>query len=440
MDSSQPGNPTGTTRPTPRPARPRPVPKPVRRLRPEAKPAPVRVMHFSDTNLPRRDGIVTSTRTLLGSLVDQGHQSVLVVPHHPSQGSERGVLTLDSVPCGVAALRLVLPRAAHVDQLAGWAPDVVHVHTPGPAGLLGIMTARRLGVPVVHTYHTDLHAYAEAYRAPSAALRLMLRMYARRLDRPVPKVGRGRNAKRALIDAVNELLLEDAGAVVVPTPAILERTTLSVPEDRMFVAPAAVSRPSLDADAAADFRRRWSIPERAPVVLFVGRVNREKGVDLLVPAFERVAAELPDARLVLVGAVYQKRELRRMLKRHGIADRTHVLGEQPADEVAAAYAACDVFAFPSQSDTQGLVLQEAALAGRPAVLVDPALHTSNAVANAFELTEPSPDAFADRTVDLLRAPERSAAIGARARERAAAHTTASYASTMVDIYRHVLAD
>ncbi len=79
---------------------------------------------------------------------------------------------------------------------------------------------------------------------------------------------------------------------------------------------------------------------------------------------------------MLMGAVYEPRWLGALLRsvHPDVARRTVLAGQQPPGVVAAAYAAAEVFAFPSQTDTQALVLQEAALAGRPSVLADPLLH------------------------------------------------------------------
>jgi Glycosyltransferase len=155
---------------------------------------PLRIAHFTDTYLPRRDGVISSLRTLAAALRDCGHETLTVVPRHPEQPDEPDVLRLRSMPCGVADLRLASwPRRQHVTRVAGWAPDLVHVHTPGPVGLLGVFTARSLRLPMVHTYHTDLHAYVDAYRVPITALRMGVRMYARRLGMnrpPAPRVRR----------------------------------------------------------------------------------------------------------------------------------------------------------------------------------------------------------------------------------------------------------
>ncbi|MGH3659228.1 MAG: glycosyltransferase, partial [Micromonosporaceae bacterium] len=391
----------------------------------------LRIAQFTDTYLPRRDGVVSSLRTLTTALETRGHTTLTVVPRHPDQPEEAGVLRLRSLACGVADLRLASwPRTRHVADLADWAPDLVHVHTPGPVGLLGVFTAHSLGLPLVHTYHTDLHAYAEAYRVPVTALRLGVRMYARRLRLTGPPLRRIRPRaarRRAALDAGNALLLGHADAVVVPTPAVLNRTWLPVAGDRSFRIPTGVAPRHVSDEDITRFRDRYGLRPGDPTVLFVGRVNREKGIELLISGFGRLLGRLPSARLVLVGAVYEPRWLSRLLAEAGITDRTVLTGQQPGDAVAAAYRAAGVFAFPSRTDTQGLVLQEAALAGLPAVMVDPRLYADGPLAGAARLSEPEPDAFAGQLLDLLTDPRGAAELGAAARERASQHNPQRYA-------------
>jgi glycosyltransferase involved in cell wall biosynthesis len=225
------------------------------------------------------------------------------------------------------------------------------------------------------------------------------------------------------LDLGNELLLGPADAVIVPTPAVLERVTLPVDPQRIYLVPTGVAQPGPAADISG-----WGIEPRDEVVLFVGRVNREKGIDLLLPAFDRVLQARPQARLVLVGAVYEPRWLRRMIRN----DRVIVTGQQPPEAVAAAYERADVFAFPSDTDTQALVLQEAALAGVPSVLVDPVLHRRGALDGAAVLA--SKETFADAIIELLADPAAATALGQLARTNAARDTPQAFAAAMLDIY------
>jgi 1,2-diacylglycerol 3-alpha-glucosyltransferase len=396
----------------------------------------VRVANFTDTYLPRRDGVITSLRTLVAELRAQGHAALTVVPRHPDQCPETDLLRLRAVPCGVADLRLSpwLLRGAAADRtlaaVAGHAPDVIHVHTPGPVGLLGVLAAKRLGLPLVQTYHTDLYAYAEAYHFPVRALRAGVRLYARRLGVSRPPVRKDVAPRRLAVDRANVLLLGDADAVVVPTRAVLDRTALPVSPERIFLVPTGVAPRPTTPEAVGAFRSRYDLGDE-PVVLFVGRVNREKGVDLLLSAWPRVKAACPRARLVLVGAVYEPRWLASLLTTPDVV----VTGQLKPDDVAAAYGAAHVFAFPSRTDTQALVLQEAALAGVAPVLVDRVLHCHGPLGGAGLLTEPHPVDLAAGILRLLSDPVEAGRIRADAAASASRHTPARYAATMLDVYR-----
>lgn len=394
-----------------------------------------RVAHFTDTYLPRRDGVVTSLRTLCDALAAEGCATVTVAPRHRSQIPDPEVLALRSLPCGVADLRLGgWPTAAQVARVGAWRPDLIHVHTPGPMGLLGTLAARRLGVPLVHSYHTDLYAYADAYRVPARAIELGLSLYARRIGVPAPQRCPAQPRRHAALTGLNHLLLGDAAAVVVPTPAVLARAGLPIPDERIFLVPAGVAARTPSAEQIAAFRTRHGLADGGPVALFVGRVNREKGIDLLLAAFARAVARVPQARLVLVGSVYEPRWLRRLLRSSGVADRVVVTGQLPPDEVAAAYALARVFAFPSLTDTQGLVLQEAALAGVPSLLADAQLHRTGVLGGAALLADPDPQDYGAALADLLADGRRARAVGETARQRALLHTPTRYAAAMRDVY------
>ncbi len=237
------------------------------------------------------------------------------------------------------------------------------------------------------------------------------------------------------MDLGNRLLLERTDAVVLPTRAVLSRTRLPVDPALISVIPTGVAaRPVGSADVAA-FRARWGLSASEPTVVFVGRVNPEKGVDLLIAAFAELLRTEPRARLVLVGAVYDRPWIERLLVEHGVAERVVRTGQLPPAEVAAAYASAAVFAFPSRTDTQGLVLQEAALAGVPLVLVDAELHAHGALGGAGLCTEPSPLALAAGLLRVLRDPALAGRLVAQGRERALAHTPDRYAAAMVQVYR-----
>ncbi|MQA02937.1 MAG: glycosyltransferase [Streptosporangiales bacterium] len=403
-----------------------------------APPGPIRVAHFTDTWVPRRDGVVTAVQTLTTAMDEIGHESLVVVPRHHDQDATDTLLRLPSLPCGIAQFRIgTWPRGRHVERVARWQPNVIHVHTPGPIGLLGIFAARALTLPLVLTYHTDLCAYADAYRLPPHILAGLLRCYARRLGMPSPRKDHSWSPKvyrRTVVEAATKLLYGTADTVIVPTDAVLRRAGTSLTFPRLRIVPTGVTLPATGPDARANFRARYRIGPDEPTVLYVGRLNREKGIDLLTPAFGEILAQLPTARLVLVGSTHDDRWVDRLIARSGIAERTVRTGQLPPSAVAEAYAAADVFAFPSRTDTQGLVVQEAALAGLPVVLADEALHRSGPLAGATLFGGHQPAEYAAALTQPLTDHRLAWLAGEAGRARARRNTPQAYAKRLAGVY------
>jgi glycosyltransferase involved in cell wall biosynthesis len=136
-------------------------------------------------------------------------------------------------------------------------------------------------------------------------------------------------------------------------------------------------------------------------------------------AFERVASTLPAAQLVLVGQGTETERLRRMAGHLPVARRIRFLGLRPHDSLAECYQAADVFLFASETETQGLVLAEAAACGLPAVAVDaPGCDEVVRDGDTGILTKGDPAALAEAVIGLLLDPERRRAMARRAREMA----------------------
>jgi glycosyltransferase involved in cell wall biosynthesis len=170
-------------------------------------------------------------------------------------------------------------------------------------------------------------------------------------------------------------------------------------------------------------------------------VNAEKSVDLLLAAFARVLASQPRARLVLVGEVYDEAALDRAVTAAGVRRRVVVTGQLPPEGVAAAYVVTQrtagVLAFPSRTDTQGLVLQEAAHAGVPAVMTDEDLCAQGPLAGAALCVPPTAAGFASGVDALLANSVLARSLAHRARLAVAGHTPTAYGAAMLGLYTQV---
>jgi glycosyltransferase involved in cell wall biosynthesis len=216
--------------------------------------------------------------------------------------------------------------------------ELVQCATPGPLGVAALIAARITGTPVIGQYHTDVPEYALQLTgdpAAAAVVRALVGWFYRALDR-----------------------------VLVPsrwTGEVVHR--LGVPGDRVELVARGIDlarfSPALrSADAFAGLA-----PGDGPVVLYVGRLSREKGVERVFAAFAAAAREVPDARLVIVGDGPQRAELERTAP-----PRCGFAGQVTGQPLATLYASADVFVFLSETETFGNVVAEAQASGLPAVV------------------------------------------------------------------------
>ena len=271
---------------------------------------------------------------------------------------------------------------AIVDALAEGRYDLVHLCSPGPAGLGAWLLARVLELPVVGSYHTELAAYAG--------------------------VRTGQAHLEALAAAALGTFYGDCDAVLSPSPASDERLA------QFGIAPDKIVRwdRGVDLDRFDPaLRRPGSLPGEINV-LYAGRLTKEKGVELLADAF--LAAHARDRRLhlLLAGGGPEEEWLRARLGGHAT-----FLGWLEGDALARAYASADTFLFASRTDTFGQVILEAQASGLPVVAVDEGGPASLIEDGETGLLAPADaGALADRLLTLIGKP----LLGARIRRAALA--------------------
>jgi glycosyltransferase involved in cell wall biosynthesis len=353
----------------------------------------MRVALFTNNYLPFRGGVTTAVETLREGLAARGVAAWVFAPAAgPDVADPPWVFRYPSVGAPTyPGFRLPLPLSPRLAAFARrLAPDVVHVHHPFLLGPAGRRLARRLGVPVVFTYHTRYEKYAHYVPLPGRLVRaLAVHLSCRFADRADLVV-----APSAWIADLLRARGVRAPTVVVPTGVPLERFR---PGDR----------------SAA--RRALGLPG-GPLCLYVGRLDREKSVERVLDAFTLVADAVPDARLLLVGQGSHAAALQRHAARGPAAARIDFVGGRPRPALPAYYQAADVFLFASETETQGLVLAEAQACGLPAVAVRaPGVEEVVEDGVTGVLVKADPRSLAEATVRLLLDADRRAALGAAAR-------------------------
>jgi 1,2-diacylglycerol 3-alpha-glucosyltransferase len=378
----------------------------------------MRVALFTNNYLPFRGGVTTAVETLRQGLERLRHPVRVFAPAaRPPAADPPWVSRYPSVPAPTyPGFTLALPFSPRMHAAArAFAPDIVHAQHPFLLGPAARRFARRSGRALVFTYHTRYEKYAHYVPLPErlvAALAVKLSCrFAASTDLVIAPSERIAGTLRAR--GVT------APVAVVPTGVPL---ALFAPGDR------------------TEARRALGFPADALLCLYVGRLDREKSVDLIIDAFGSVADALSSATLWLIGQGTHAAALRRRADAGPARDRIRFHGGMDREALPRFYCAADLFLFASETETQGLVLAEAHASGLPAVAVR-ASGVDEVVRDGETgvLTKAEPRQFAEAAIGLLLDRERRLAMGQLARAVAERDFSAArQVETMVGHYRRLL--
>lgn len=296
------------------------------------------------------NGVAVSVSTLRRELLARGHRVTVVTARHPQASlDEEGVIRLPSFTW-FTARDYPLPQPRPLPQLHRFfresRPDVIHIQIPFVLGVIGLRIGRRYGIPVVAHYHTLYDRYLHYVPiAPGSLLRCLLwwhlRRFYRRADATIVP-------SRFARDYLKRFGVQSSVVEVVPTGVEFH--------------PAPIER-----DKA---RACYGLPPDCPIMVYVGRLAREKNLQLLVEMLPMVRRAVPNALLWLVGSGNAEQTLGQRIARMGLAEAVRLQGRVPHAQISAVYSAADLFVFPSVTETQGLVIWEAQAHGLPCVVVN----------------------------------------------------------------------
>ena len=346
----------------------------------------MRVLMVSDVYFPRVNGVSTSIETFRRTLSAHGVEVKLVVPRYGNEIDEPGVVRVAGRPVpGDREDRLVGWRAMHRAVLeAAQDCDLIHVQTPFIAHYAGLKAGRKLGLPVVATYHTLFEEYLQHYTKPIPPS--WLRGQARALSRR----------------QCNQL-----DAVIVPSTAMRQRLESYGVTSPMHVLPTGIPMAQFAGGNGKRFRQKFGVGETRPMALFVGRVAHEKNIGFLLEALVQARQIRPDALLVIAGEGPAMADLKAQTAALGLQDAVQFIGYLDRQQALPdCYAAANVFVFASRTETQGLVLLEAMAAGVPVIALSE-MGTTDILAPARGAFSPpnDPRAFGEVLGQFLKHPE-----------------------------------
>lgn len=295
----------------------------------------MRVAIVTESFLPLVNGVVNSVRHVVDHLIENGHEALIIAPGH-GLADYRGVQVVRVRSAAVPMYKtfpMGLPDRQVKEALAEFKPDVVHLASPIALGWLGLRAARRLGVPTVAVYQTDIPGYLRQYNLPgeAACARWVARIHKRSNRTLVPS-----RSAYAQLEALG-----------VPNLHVWGRGV-----DLDLFGPGRRDRDLHDAWAAPVGRKNGD----QLVVGYVGRLAAEKQVRRLTEL-----ASVPGVRLVVVGDGPEMKWLRKKLP------TARFTGTLTGVGLATAFASLDVFVHTGQNETFCQTIQEAQASGVPVV-------------------------------------------------------------------------
>jgi glycosyltransferase involved in cell wall biosynthesis len=359
----------------------------------------VRVLHVVPGISPKYGG-PTNIPGLLRALIRHGVDATLITTDNDPDGR------LD-VPLNVRIERDGVPQVFHhvwpVARRFGFAPS-----------LLTTMRRTFRSYDLVHIHWLYNFACVAAARTALAADVPFVVQPRASLDPHMRK--KNELVKRAYLATLGRPLLRDAAAIVFTA------------EDERILAAYGPRRPEWVIPNGLDLAAYERLPPRGtfraavpaldgPFLLFLGRLSRQKGLDLLLPAFQRVLASRPDLKLVLAGPDHEghEREVRTLAQRLGVADRVVFPGMITGDLKLAALVDADLFVLPSYAENFGGVIIEALACGLPVLISDQVnIHRELSDAGVATVVSTSVDAVASGMASALAdtdARQRMATLG-----------------------------
>ncbi|PHV70671.1 1,2-diacylglycerol 3-glucosyltransferase [Sporanaerobium hydrogeniformans] len=305
---------------------------------------------FSDTYLPQVNGVVSSIVTLEKELRKQGHNVyVFTISHPDAEKDTKDVYRLASLPfiflkeqrVGIMYSNRMLRKIKRLKL------DIVLSQTEFSLGIFAKLVAKRLEIPIVHTYHT---MYEEYMHYVSKGIELS------------PKIAR--KYSKSFCNGVDGVV-----APTKKTERLLKNYGVKKP---IRIIPTGIDFSPFDqkaysVDEINNLKQLFNIPLDQPIILFIGRVAKEKSIDVIIEAMSLLLPEVPQAKLVIVGDGPARLELEELANNLGIRQAVIFTGMQPWSSIGKFYQIGDVFVSASVSETQGLTFAEAMASSLPVV-------------------------------------------------------------------------
>jgi len=372
----------------------------------------MRIALFTDTYFPQANGVTSAVEVSSKELNKRGHKVKIVVPSYPNQKYRENIIHLRSVKAERNfnfRLAILPPDRKFLRSKI----DLIHGHGGGLISMpMGLIVARFKKIPFVFTYHT------------------LWRDYTHYLFHGV--------INKRQVAIITKRFLNMCNYVIAPSEKVKKILLDYGVKKPIAVIPSGIETDKFKIKKKYFLRKKFKLEKTDKILLFVGRLGKEKSIDFLLYVFAEVLKKYSGVHFVVVGNGPQKGYLENLAKKLKIEQNVHFFGGVEYKKMPLVYNDADIFIFASTTETQGLVVLEAMASGLPIVAVDDSAieETITDKVNGI-LVGKDVNEFADAVLKLVRDKTKRKMLGKNARKKAVSFSEECIIK-LENIYKEIL--
>lgn len=372
---------------------------------------------FTNSYKPIISGVVNAIDHIRNGMEAKQHKVYIFAPaykgyrdHNGNVFRFRSVNVLSNVD-----FPLAIPYSRRIEKfLAPLSLELIHTQHPFLLGISGAKLAKRLKIPLVYTFHTQYEQYAHY-------------------------IPFGVNAN--LVKKITRKLIRDYAAncqcIITPAGSIKELLKSYKITTRIEVIPNAVDLSAFSSPNPKSVLKK--IGNHSPLLLYVGRIAKEKNLSFMLEAFYKISNSFPKAHLLFVGGGPWEKELKEEIRKSGLGGKTSITGYVPYSEIPNYMAAGDALLMTSTSEVKPLAILEAMASGLPIVAVD-APGANDTITNKVDglLTPLSTTAYSQTLAQLISSPALRQKLSGGARNTANGYSVERITERLIEVYQSLL--
>lgn len=385
----------------------------------------MRIGLFTDTYPPYINGVSTSVLMLKQGLEKLGHEVYVVTVNSENfhYKKEDNVLMIPGIPIGIYDFRMtsLYPLRA-LKIIKSWNLDVIHTHTEFAVGTFARLIAKQYNIPLVHTYHTMYEEYIYYITK-----------------------GYFDGASKKLVEYLTLFLCDKTvEELIVPTKKTYDlfKEKYKVKRD-VHIIPSGIDvtrfyKENVDLLSIKSLKKELNIKKDDFVILFVGRIAKEKSIDFLIKNLKAILKKVPKARMIIVGDGPDMNELALLVRENKLDKHVIFTGKVPWSEIPKYYQLANVFVTASKTETQGLTVIEAMAAEKPVVAIKDESFELVMKDKQDGLFFETKEEYQRLIIDLYNNPSYAKMIAKQARITANAYNPEVYAKRVLEVYESVI--